>query len=114
MRFADLDELEAGQADLESVRRAWCDGKADWPRRARRAQARAVSPWSAGGECGSAPRTTHSPVVAIRWNPFRREERAAVDLADGAAAGLDDGVGPDDLQVQQQSGTTGYRTQAAA
>lgn len=48
------------------------------------------------------------------WNPFRREERAAVDLADGAAAGLDDGVGPDDLQVQQQSGTTGYRTQAAA
>jgi hypothetical protein len=28
MRFADLEELEAGQADLEAVVRAWCDWKA--------------------------------------------------------------------------------------
>jgi hypothetical protein len=28
MRFAGLDELEAGRADLESAVRAWCDWKA--------------------------------------------------------------------------------------
>jgi hypothetical protein len=28
MRFKDLDELEAGRADLEAVIRAWCDWKA--------------------------------------------------------------------------------------
>ena len=28
MRFADLDELEAGRAELEAVVRAWCDWKA--------------------------------------------------------------------------------------
>jgi hypothetical protein len=28
MRFAGLDELEAGRADLESAIRAWCDWKA--------------------------------------------------------------------------------------
>jgi hypothetical protein len=28
MRFADLDELEAGRADLEAAIRAWCDWKA--------------------------------------------------------------------------------------
>jgi hypothetical protein len=28
MRFADLDELEAGQADLEAVVKAWCAWKA--------------------------------------------------------------------------------------
>jgi hypothetical protein len=28
MRFAGLDELEAGQADLAAVIRAWCDWKA--------------------------------------------------------------------------------------
>lgn len=28
MRFADLDQLEAGRADLEAVIRAWCDWKA--------------------------------------------------------------------------------------
>jgi hypothetical protein len=28
MRFADLDELEAGRADLEAVVRAWCDWRA--------------------------------------------------------------------------------------
>lgn len=28
MRFAGLDELEAGRADLEAVIRAWCDLKA--------------------------------------------------------------------------------------
>jgi hypothetical protein len=28
MRFADVDELEAGRADLEAVIRAWCDWKA--------------------------------------------------------------------------------------
>jgi hypothetical protein len=28
MRFADLDELEAGRADLEAAVRAWCDWKA--------------------------------------------------------------------------------------
>ncbi len=27
MRFADLDQLEAGRADLEAVIRAWCDWK---------------------------------------------------------------------------------------
>jgi hypothetical protein len=27
MRFHDLDELEAGRADLEAVIRAWCDWK---------------------------------------------------------------------------------------
>jgi len=27
MRFADLEELEAGSADLEAVIRAWCDWK---------------------------------------------------------------------------------------
>lgn len=34
MRFADLDELEAGRADLEAVVRAWCDWRAvrDAPR----------------------------------------------------------------------------------
>jgi hypothetical protein len=31
MRFADLDELETGRADLEAVIRAWCDWKADAP-----------------------------------------------------------------------------------
>lgn len=31
MRFADLDELETGRADLEAVIRAWCDWKADVP-----------------------------------------------------------------------------------
>jgi hypothetical protein len=29
MRFADLDQLQAGRADLEAVIRAWCDWKAD-------------------------------------------------------------------------------------
>jgi hypothetical protein len=28
MRFADLDELETGRADLEAAVRAWCDWKA--------------------------------------------------------------------------------------
>jgi hypothetical protein len=28
MRFAGLDDLEAGRADLEAVIRAWCDWKA--------------------------------------------------------------------------------------
>ena len=28
MRFADLEQLEAGRADLEAVIRAWCDWKA--------------------------------------------------------------------------------------
>jgi hypothetical protein len=28
MRFADLDQLEAGRSDLESAIRAWCDWKA--------------------------------------------------------------------------------------
>jgi hypothetical protein len=28
MRFADLDQLEAGRADLEAVIRAWCDARA--------------------------------------------------------------------------------------
>jgi hypothetical protein len=28
MRFADLDQLEAGRAELEDVVRAWCDWKA--------------------------------------------------------------------------------------
>jgi hypothetical protein len=34
MRFAGLDELEAGRADLEAVVRAWCDWRAgsDGPR----------------------------------------------------------------------------------
>jgi hypothetical protein len=27
MRFADLDDLEAGRADLEAVIRAWCEWK---------------------------------------------------------------------------------------
>jgi hypothetical protein len=27
MRFADLDQLEAGRAELEAVIRAWCDSK---------------------------------------------------------------------------------------
>jgi hypothetical protein len=29
MRFGDLDQLEAGRADLEAAIRAWCDWKAD-------------------------------------------------------------------------------------
>jgi hypothetical protein len=29
MRFSDLDELEAGRAELEAAVRAWCDWKAD-------------------------------------------------------------------------------------
>jgi hypothetical protein len=28
MRFADLEQLEAGSADLEAVIRAWCDWRA--------------------------------------------------------------------------------------
>ena len=28
MRFADLDQLQAGRAELEAVVRAWCDRKA--------------------------------------------------------------------------------------
>jgi hypothetical protein len=28
MRFADLDDVEAGRAELEAVIRAWCDWKA--------------------------------------------------------------------------------------
>jgi hypothetical protein len=28
LRFADLDQLEAGRADLEAVIRAWCDWRA--------------------------------------------------------------------------------------
>jgi hypothetical protein len=28
MRFADLEELEAGIADLEAVIRTWCDWRA--------------------------------------------------------------------------------------
>jgi hypothetical protein len=28
MRFTDLDQLEAGKADLEAAVRAWCDWKA--------------------------------------------------------------------------------------
>jgi hypothetical protein len=31
MRFADLDQLEAGRADLEAVIRSWCAWKADAP-----------------------------------------------------------------------------------
>ncbi|HEV2825085.1 MAG TPA: hypothetical protein VG035_07755, partial [Actinomycetota bacterium] len=31
MRFADLEQLEAGRADLEAVIRAWCDWKAGSP-----------------------------------------------------------------------------------
>ena len=31
MRFSDLDQLEAGRADLEAVIRAWCDWKAGSP-----------------------------------------------------------------------------------
>ena len=31
MRFADLDQLEAGRADLEAAVRAWCDWKAGSP-----------------------------------------------------------------------------------
>jgi hypothetical protein len=27
MRFADLDQLEAGRSELESVIRAWCDSR---------------------------------------------------------------------------------------
>ena len=33
MRFADLDQLEAGRADLEAAIRAWCDWKAASPGR---------------------------------------------------------------------------------
>ena len=33
MRFADLDQLEAGRADLEAAVRAWCDWKAASPSR---------------------------------------------------------------------------------
>jgi hypothetical protein len=33
MRFAGLDELEAGRGDLEAVVRAWCDWKAASPGR---------------------------------------------------------------------------------
>jgi hypothetical protein len=29
MRFADLDDVEAGRAELEAVIRAWCDAKDD-------------------------------------------------------------------------------------
>ena len=32
MRFTDLDEVEAGRAELEAVIRAWCDWKAGTPR----------------------------------------------------------------------------------
>jgi hypothetical protein len=32
MRFTDLDQLEAGRADLEAAIRAWCDWKAGAPR----------------------------------------------------------------------------------
>jgi hypothetical protein len=28
MRFSDVDEVEAGRADLQAVIRAWCDAKA--------------------------------------------------------------------------------------
>jgi hypothetical protein len=28
MRFADLDDLDAGRGELEAVIRAWCDWKA--------------------------------------------------------------------------------------
>jgi hypothetical protein len=31
MRFADLDQLEAGRTELEAVIRAWCDSKAGPP-----------------------------------------------------------------------------------
>jgi hypothetical protein len=31
MRFADLEQLEAGWAELEAVIRAWCDWKAGSP-----------------------------------------------------------------------------------
>jgi hypothetical protein len=33
MRFADLDQLEAGRGDLEAAIRAWCDWKAASPKR---------------------------------------------------------------------------------
>jgi hypothetical protein len=33
MRFADLDELEAGRAELAAAVRAWCDDKAGSPPR---------------------------------------------------------------------------------
>jgi len=33
MRFADLDQLEVGRADLEAVVRTWCDWKAASPSR---------------------------------------------------------------------------------
>jgi hypothetical protein len=32
MRFTDLEQLEAGRADLEAVIRAWCDWKAGSPK----------------------------------------------------------------------------------
>jgi hypothetical protein len=32
MRFTDLDQLEAGRADLEAAIRAWCDWKAGPPK----------------------------------------------------------------------------------
>jgi hypothetical protein len=32
MRFADLEQLEAGRADLEAVIRAWCEWKTPTPR----------------------------------------------------------------------------------
>jgi hypothetical protein len=31
MRFADLEQMEDGRADLEAVIRAWCDWKAGSP-----------------------------------------------------------------------------------
>jgi hypothetical protein len=33
IRFADLDQLEAGRGDLETAIRAWCDSKAASPGR---------------------------------------------------------------------------------
>jgi hypothetical protein len=33
MRFADLDQLEAGRAELEAVIRAWCDSRTGPPAR---------------------------------------------------------------------------------
>lgn len=103
MRFADLESVVAPGATGRRTGR-------DAPEEPR------LEPSARGAQAASAAALADDAFPGGRdpWNPFRREERAAVDLADGAAAGLDDGVGPDDLQVQQQSGTTGYRTQAAA
>jgi hypothetical protein len=50
MRFADLDQLEAGRADLEAVLRAWCDWRRAPPSRAEPGpRAAGRHPWSQPG-----------------------------------------------------------------